>query len=292
MRTATETLSPEVRRQPGSASHLFSIFGATVMKCSDLQSILSLYSDDLLGADETAVIQEHLSVCPLCRQQHAEYHEIRQDLNRFERPAISADLVNSLKRSIRTESSVGKTRWPVISPDLWRWLELRLMPYAIGVTTSVTAGLALLTIMFSGLHRPPQVPTDLTMVAADRGSSYISQKDIVRSRMALGPESPSVNPQGALIALTKSFVRGGMKDDEVVVVADVFGDGLAQIAQVVEPSNDKMAVGELERAFEASASDSPFVPAVVENRPESVRVVLRFQTVNVKTGVRPNSPAL
>ena len=40
------------------------------------------------------------------------------------------------------------------------------------------------------------------------------------------------------IALTKSFVRGEMKDEEVVVVADVFGNGLAQIAEVIEPPKD------------------------------------------------------
>jgi hypothetical protein len=89
-----------------------------------------------------------------------------------------------------------------------------------------------------------------------------------------------------LIALTKALVRGGMKDDEVVVVADVFGNGLAQIAEVVEPSRDRRAVGELEKALDSDPAFAPFVPANMENRPDSVRVILKFQSVNVSTGSR------
>jgi len=78
--------------------------------------------------------------------------------------------------------------------------------------------------------------------------------------------------------------RGGMKDDEVVVVADVFGNGLAQVSEVVEPSRDTRAIAELEKALQSDPEFAPFVPASLEDRPDSVRVVLRFQVVNVSTG--------
>jgi hypothetical protein len=118
-------------------------------------------------------------------------------------------------------------------------------------------------------------------VPGDINQSDISQSDYARERMEFASESPSVNPQGALVALTRSFVRGGMKNDEMVVVADVFSNGLAQIAEVVEPSLDRRAVGELEKALDSDPAFAPFVPADIENRPESVRVVLKFQSVNV-----------
>jgi hypothetical protein len=66
-------------------------------------------------------------------------------------------------------------------------------------------------------------------------------------------------------------------------VADVFGNGLAQIAEVVEPSRDRHAVAELQKALDSDPSYAPFVPASYENRPDSVRVVLRFQSVAVNT---------
>ena len=119
-----------------------------------------------------------------------------------------------------------------------------------------------------------------------KNADDISTVDFVRSRLGFASESPSINPQGALIALTRSLVRGGMKDDEVVVVADVFGNGLAQIAEVVEPSRDRRAVGELEKALDSNRGNTPFVPSSMENRPDSVRVVLKFQSVDVSTALK------
>jgi hypothetical protein len=101
--------------------------------------------------------------------------------------------------------------------------------------------------------------------------------------MAFAGESPSVNPQGALIAMTKSVLRGEMRDEEVIIVADVFGNGLARISEVVEPSSDDRIVQELRKALETDPAFAPFVPSSVEGRPESVRVVFMMQSVNVST---------
>ena len=87
--------------------------------------------------------------------------------------------------------------------------------------------------------------------------------------------------------MTKSLIRGGMKDEEVVVVADVFGNGLARISEIVESPSDGRSLGELEKAFESSPNSTPFVPAVMENRPDNMRIVLKFQSVNVSTGSKP-----
>jgi hypothetical protein len=76
-------------------------------------------------------------------------------------------------------------------------------------------------------------------------------------------------------------MRGKMKDDEVVVVADILSNGMARIAEVVEPSNKDRAVNELERALDSDPANAPFVPAILDNRSDNVRVVLKFQTVNV-----------
>ena len=104
--------------------------------------------------------------------------------------------------------------------------------------------------------------------------------------MSVAGESPSINPQGALIELSRSLVRSGMKNGEVVVVADVFSNGLAQIAEVVEPPRNVSAVVDLEKAFDADVANAPFVPAALDSRSDSVRVVLKFQSVEVNT--RPN----
>jgi hypothetical protein len=77
-----------------------------------------------------------------------------------------------------------------------------------------------------------------------------------------------------------------MKDEEVVVVADVFGNGLARIAEVVEPSSDLRAVSDLQKALESDPAYAAFIPSNLESRPDSVRVVLKFQSVDVSMGSR------
>lgn len=148
--------------------------------------------------------------------------------------------------------------------------------------------------MFSGMLKPGNVPastggSSAVLLASNRNPystnsfAEISPSEYAQARLGLAGESPSINPQGALIALTKSLIHGGMKDDEVVVVADVFSNGLAQIAEVVEPSHNWRAVGELEKALDSDPSVAPFVPTSLESRPDSVRVVLKFQSVDVNT---------
>ena len=265
------------------------------MKCSDPQSNLSLYADGFFDESETVSFRQHLEICPLCRQKDAEYREIRSGLRQMRRPAISAALRNTIKQTVRSEIRVEKQSWLPVSSGRREWLQMRVMPYGVGVFASVLVAVTFLTMMFSGMLRPAPDPLAASrgdssvMLASDRilfsgaDSSVISPSDYAQTRLAFSRESPSINPQGALIAMTKSFIRGGMKDDEVVVVADVFSNGLAKVTEVVEPSHDKLAIVELEKALQSDPAYAPFVPSPIENRPDSVRVVLKFQSVNVST---------
>lgn len=265
------------------------------MKCSDLTNELALYADG--GLDEAAALKvsSHLNECPLCRQRASDHLSIRSDLLRLQRPEIPASVLLELKMAVRTER---QARFLPFTADVRQWIEMRLMPYSVGVVASLVIGITFLTALMSG--RLLEGGTDLsnrgdTLVASSRdpflGSNYmsVSPMEIASSRMAFSHESPSVNPQGAVVALAKSLVRGNMKDEEVVVVADVFGDGLAQISEVVESPKDGRAVSELQRAFRADSGSAPFVPAVLENRPENMRIVLKlFGSIDVQ-GSAPSS---
>ena len=262
------------------------------MKCSELQSNLALSAAGSNGDLESDVLKSHLETCPLCRQQFDEFREIANGLRLMRRPEISAKLKNSIRQNVRSEMRKDQTVWLPISSDIREWLTMSFMPYSVGVCASLIVSLTFLTMMFSGMLKPVVSPISKggssTLLASNRSpfddtSADISPSEYAKTRLGFGQESPSINPHGALIALTRSLVRGGMKDDEVVVVADVFGNGLAQIAEVVEPSRDRRAVSELEKALDSDPSFAPFVPTSLENRPESVRVVLKFQSVNVNT---------
>jgi hypothetical protein len=263
------------------------------MRCSDLQLNLPLYGDDI--ADEAIAL--HLESCPVCRQQNSDLTEIRVELRKMARPEMPASLATSIKRSVRSEILKETNSWIPVAPDVMEWLQMRVMPFGVGVFASVAIGITFLTMLFSGIAEPIPFSMaeatkygDRSVLLASNTDPFqdimtddISAASIARSRTEFANESPSVNPKGALVALTRSLIRGGMRDDEVVVVADVFGNGLAHIAEVVEPSRDRRAVSELQKALESNPEYAAFVPTELEDRAESVRVILKLQSVDVYT---------
>lgn len=254
------------------------------MFCENLQFNLSLYSDDVLTDDERFELDEHLAACPLCRIKLAEYQDLRRNLRVMPRPQIPQNLLQNIRASVAEVQQTNETG-PifVFKENAKNWWRTHLMSYSIGTFASLLLGFALLWGMF-----PPQDGTELTRFNAPQQTTVMLSGDgspMTSSQYAnqlISYEAPTINPTSALAAMSKSIVRGKMTDDEVVVVADVFGNGLAQIAEVVEPKNDRRAVRELEKALKTDpAYAPPFVTAADDNRSETVRVVLKIQTVDV-----------
>lgn len=258
------------------------------MKCLDIQPDLSFFADGSLDDVRSGQIRRHLDICPVCRQKEADLRRIRFNLGNLERPgmphALRASILLAVDQRRYRDRSV-----PTLG-DLVDRVRFGFAPFAIGTAMSLLIGIAFLASMFTRIGTPAPSPfaidNDLLARNSKTGRGDISPADYARSRLGIASESPSVNPNGALVRMTQSLVQGGLRDDEMVVVADVFSDGVAQIAEVVEPSRNRRAVLELEKALESDPSLAPFVPTTLESRPDSVRVVLKFQSVNVNTGSR------
>ncbi len=267
------------------------------MFCENLHFNLSLYSDDVLNAEERVVLDEHLAQCPLCRQKLAHFQSLRNNLRVLPHPDFSNELLNKVRKSVAEELYTVETK-PIFifSDNVQNWLQMRLMPYTVGTVASLILGFSLLWTLLSGFPKswqngefpadnPNNKSTILLANASPKGNSgdVVAIDEFPELDIKISNAAPSINPSGALIALTKSFVRGDMKDDEVVIVADVFGNGLARIAEVVEPTNNWKTVSELEDALENDPDFAPFVPAKVDHRSETVRVIFKIQHVEVST---------
>lgn len=259
-----------------------------MIKCQDLQHVLPLYFDGNFNAKQSAAIEEHLARCPLCRQRLSEYHELRVALRSSARPHPPRNVLNTVRAAVAAEL------WPASTAPGFRLIEKRasfvdrwLMPYTVGGVASLLIGFVMLWTIVSTNRTIAAIPasSDSTTIIrpVSPAPSDLTPTEYASTRLAIAGESPSVNPQGALVALTRSLVRGEMKDDEVVVVADVFGNGLARIAEVVEPSSDRDAVMELQKALQSDPTYAPFVPANMDQRSDTIRVVLKIQNVNVHT---------
>lgn len=258
------------------------------MKCRDIKLHLPLFTDNVLSEDERRNVESHLVRCPLCRQKLSDYQELRSCLRSVARPQIPFKTLESIRAAVGDALAMPTPAFRLIESKR-SWPEVWLVPSAIGSAASLIIGLMLLAAMLSPEILPtastalPASSSDAIYLANGSDESFITAAEYAHSRMSVAGQSPSLNPRGALVALTNSLVRGEMKDDEVVVVADVFGNGLAQIAEVVKPSRDRRVVAELQKALQSDPAFAPFVSAEMDRRADPVRVVLKIQSVNVET---------
>lgn len=249
------------------------------MRCEEVQNLLAIEADDALFESESATLNEHLLACPLCRQERDDMRALTRDLRMLRRPTLSHESLFAIRTAMAEGLGAPQGFW--IAEDRRPWLQAWLMPSSMGTFAS-----AVMAVGFVWLLSLTPLPSPTQPFYEFPESHDGSQLAYAGPRRDVSSESPSVNPQGALVALTNSLVRGEMNDDEVVVVAEVFGNGLAKIDEVVEPSRNRRAVGELEKALRSDPDFAPFVPADLDQRPDSVRVVLKIQNVNVSTRVR------
>ena len=152
------------------------------------------------------------------------------------------------------------------------------MPYSVGSFASVI----LFTLMLAGL-RPHVMALNEAALANREYNLYnpVTPEVFAASRAPFAEQSPSLDPDGALAALTRAYAHPDdhYEDaDDMIVVADVFSNGVAAVSDVVQPPRDKRMLDEFESALRQNAA---FVKASYDGRPDTMRVVFTVQKVGV-----------
>ena len=196
------------------------------------------------------------------------------------RPKPPAGLADSITDLLTIEAAARRQApSPSLSRRIARFLEPRLMPYTVGSFASVI----MFTLMLAALRphvvalREAALQNSVMVLAEPAYDLYrpVSPEDLARRRAPFGEQSPSLNPAGALAALTRAYSQhphAGQFDnaDEMVVVADVFSNGTASLADVVQAPRDKRMLEDSESALR---QDPSFVKASLDKRPDTMRVV-------------------
>lgn len=265
--------------------------------CEEIQQALSSYIDDQLASSTRAAVDEHLARCPVCRAQLVELRSVARGLAQLSRPVAPPELAASISYAVMIESA-ARLRQPQLpfSVRLAAWLRPRLMPYSVGSVASFILFFCMLIAMRTSMttfrdwdrasRRSDELAIRVIQVRGGGGRGYDLTKPVAPDAFAAmrapyAIESPSLNPRGALAAMTRSQMQTheqAEEDDDMVVVADVFSNGSASLAGIVQAPRDRRMLDQFQAALRKNAA---FVPAAFDRRPETMRVVFVVQKVKV-----------
>ena len=262
------------------------------MQCEELKELLPLYCDDGLAQDERIRCDNHMEVCPVCRSQVAQLRSLRLRLATMQTPAAPKHLVANIQNAVRAEAVVQRAQRRAPKSEIFIdyisvWLQPRVMRYAFSSVTSILifslVFLALRPHMIA-LHEAAGALNDFT--AAVEPGSYniyepITPSNYAALRQPYNSESPSLNPEGgiATLNLVKGDAPNSKSRDEMVIVADVFSNGSASLTDVMHAPRDRRMLDDFQAALRNNAA---FVPASIDGRPDTMRVVFSIQRVEVR----------
>ncbi len=268
------------------------------MSCEEIQPSLSLYVEDGLTLPERQACYQHLEVCPVCRAHVAELRTLRSSLANLSRPVPPADLVPQINLALAAKAAEIRADRNSSTGDrinTWalKWLQPRPMRYAFSSLASIiifSAVFAALRPHMIALHEAT-LAFEQVQISTTPDEYFLLNYDITKPispesyaalRTPFNAESPSLNPGGALATLGWRMDRSGnterASDGDMVIVADVFTNGSASLANVVQAPRDRRVLEDFEKALR---QDAAFVPAALDRRPETMRVVFSVQRVDV-----------
>jgi hypothetical protein len=258
----------------------------SLMFCEETRQAFSSYIDDCVSLPARVAIDEHLDRCPVCRAEVADLRSLTRSLSSMTRPKPPVDLADTITDLLTIEAAARQAIKPSFRVRVARFLEPRVMPYTVGSFASVI----LFFLMFTAL-RPHFVALREAALRNNGGSVImvqpyepqydlfqpVSQQDFAERRAPFGEQSPSLNPTGSLAALSRAYSHPHARyyadgdSDDMIVVTDVFSNGSASLADVVQPPKDKRMLDDFESALRR---DAAFVPASLDRRPDTMRVVI------------------
>lgn len=260
------------------------------MLCEEVRQSLSPYIDDAVTLPTRVAMDEHLDRCPVCRDEVVSLRTVTRGLAALSTPIVPADLRFSISNAVMIEAAARRqSPQPTFAQRVSRFLEPRLFPYSVGSMASLILFVSMFVALrphFIALHEAAAQDSGVFVIPGRPGQDItqpVTSENFAASRAPFAAQSPSLNPKGALAILTKSYAQPGPGEqqdaDDMIVVADVFSNGAASLAGVVHPPRNRRMLNEFELALR---QDAAFVPASMDRRPDTMRVVFTVQKVDVR----------
>jgi hypothetical protein len=241
------------------------------MNCNATQKSFSAYLDGRLARAQGDALDAHLDVCPFCRGRLEEERALARELASLTRPAPPADLAASINSALAIEHAArgAQPRLP-LHEAVARWIEPRLMPYTVGLLTSVLLFVTLTTALRTQFRLLHELARAARETPDEHSVTWIQNGDF---------DLPSLNPRGDLFQVMTAPTGAGDEDDDITIVANVFSNGSASVAEVMQPPRNPQLLSRVQDALRRTPA---FVPASLDRRPQTTRVVLSLSKVSVR----------
>jgi hypothetical protein len=215
---------------------------------------------------------------------------VTRSLGALSVPTPPADLITIVSNAVLTEAAARRQApRPSFAQRVSGFLEPRLFPYSVGSMASLILFVSMFVALrphFIALHEASVQDSGVFVIPGRPGQDItqpVTSENFAASRAPFAAQSPSLNPKGALAILTQSYAHPHpdehQNSDDMIVVADVFSNGSASLAGVVQPPRNRRMLNEFELALR---QDAAFVPASMDRRPDTMRVVFTVQKVDVR----------
>jgi len=262
-----------------------------MMTCCEAQKDFSSYIDNALSPVARAACNAHLEVCPPCRAHLSEMRAVTRGLANLARPVTPPDLTASIHAALVIEQAARRAAQP--RPRIRSfadWIAPHLMPYTVGAFVSAILFFSVLAAMrpsiavLGEIGRAARIAANAPSNSAPFDDTLsdvnqpVSPEDYAASRVPFTVESPSLDPRGALATMHWTLPEGDAGDDDMMIVADVDSNGDATLAEVVQAPRNQAMLEEFEAALRRTPA---FVPAALDNRPQTVRVLFVMQKIDV-----------
>jgi hypothetical protein len=219
-----------------------------------------------------------------------ELRALSRGLRQLSRPNVPVDLASSISSALQIEAAARRqTPSRSFKERMALWAEPRLMPYGVGAMASLLLFVSMFVALRPHFEALQRVARESNAVLAMSSTGFdlnrpVTPEDFSADRAPFAEQSPSLDPKGALAVLTSSYAQphaaAAPQDvDDMIVVADVFSNGSASLAGVVQAPRNRQMLTDFEVALRQSAA---FVPASLDRRPGTMRVVFSVQKVDVR----------
>ena len=235
------------------------------MTCRDFPLIYSAQLDGHAAEHEQIALQRHLRECIPCRRRAAEMRSLRADLRALAPPPPSPELTGGIQLALRRAAALAReaearTVWlPGLSAQLAGagggvdWVEFRrgwfnrfanwfvgrkakIFSQTIGVVVSLCLCVVVMTEVFRQAYNTLLLATDRTQaIFEDPNDEVIRHQALLKAALLPTPPPPALNPSDEFRG-----VVANLREEDVILTAEVRKDGGATIMYIVPPNDPSM----------------------------------------------------